>query len=83
MRRNDRPFFGQGMNAFEDVVELDRCLDEAGEDWSVALPTYAERRKPNTDTIAELAIDNFVEMRDKVGSTLFRLSKRIEHAVER
>jgi len=78
------PFFGQGMNcAFEDVVELDRCLDEAGEDWSVALPTYAERRKPNTDTIAELAVDNFVEMRDKVGSTLFRFSKRVEHAVER
>ena len=78
------PFFGQGMNcAFEDVVELDRCLDEAGEDWTVALPAYAERRKPNTDAIAELAIDNFVEMRDKVGSPLFRLGKRVEHAVER
>ena len=69
--------------AFEDVVELDRCLDEAGEDWTVALPAYAERRKPNTDAIAELAIDNFVEMRDKVGSPLFRLGKRVEHAVER
>lgn len=78
------PFFGQGMNcAFEDVVELDRCLYEAGEDWTVALTTYAERRKPNTDAIAELALDNFVEMRDKVGSPVFRLSKRVEHAVER
>ena len=44
---------------------------------------YAERRKPNTDAIAELALDNFVEMRDKVGSPLFRLGKRVEHAIER
>ena len=78
------PFFGQGMNcAFEDVVELDRCLDEADEDWAVALPRYAERRKPNADAIAELALENFVEMRDKVGSPAFRLGKRVEHAIER
>jgi kynurenine 3-monooxygenase len=78
------PFFGQGMNcAFEDVVELDRCLDETGEDWPAALTTFAERRKPNTDAIADMALDNFVEMRDKVGSPGFRMVKRIEHAVER
>jgi kynurenine 3-monooxygenase len=78
------PFFGQGMNcAFEDVVELDRCLDEAADDWTTALSTYAERRKPNTDAIADLALANFVEMRDKVASRAFRLRKRAEHAVER
>jgi kynurenine 3-monooxygenase len=78
------PFFGQGMNcAFEDVVELDRCLAETNDDWMVALPRYAERRKPHTDAIAELAVDNFVEMRDKVASPLFRLARRAEHAVER
>ena len=78
------PFFGQGMNcAFEDVVELDRCLTESGEDWPAALTRYADRRKPNTDAIAELALDNFVEMRDKVGSPVFRLAKQIEHAIER
>src|SRR5262245_40392646 len=78
------PFFGQGMNcAFEDVVELDRCLAETGDDWAVALPMYATRRKPNTDAIADLAVDNFVEMRDKVGSPVFRLAKRVEHAIER
>jgi kynurenine 3-monooxygenase len=78
------PFFGQGMNcAFEDVVELDRCLDETGESWPEALTTFAERRKPNTDAIADLALDNFVEMRDRVGSPAFRLAKRLEHAVER
>jgi kynurenine 3-monooxygenase len=78
------PFFGQGMNcAFEDVVELDRCLEETGDDWTVALPRYAERRKPNTDAIAELALGNFIEMRDKVASPVFRLGKRVEHAIER
>ena len=63
------PFFGQGMNcAFEDVVELDRCLAESADEWGKAMAMYAERRKPNADAIAELALDNFVEMRDKVGS---------------
>jgi len=67
----------------EDVVELDRCLDESAEDWAVALPRYAARRKPHTDAIADLALENFVEMRDKVASPVFRLGKRVEHAVER
>jgi kynurenine 3-monooxygenase len=78
------PFYGQGMNAgFEDVVELDRCLLETGDDWSIALPRYAERRRPNSDAIAELALDNFVEMRDRVASPIFRTQKRAEHALER
>ena len=78
------PFYGQGMNCgFEDVVELDRCLAETGDDWSVALPRYAERRRPNADAIAELALDNFVEMRDRVASPIFRTQKRAEHALER
>ena len=78
------PFYGQGMNcAFEDVVELDRCLAETDDDWSVALPRYAERRRPNADAIAELALDNFVEMRDRVASPIFRTQKRAEHALER
>jgi kynurenine 3-monooxygenase len=78
------PFFGQGMNcAFEDAVELDRCLAETADDWDVALPLYAQRRKPNTDAIADLAVDNFVEMRDKVASPVFRLTRRAEHAIER
>jgi len=78
------PFFGQGMNcAFEDVVELDHCLDETGEDWAAALSAYAERRKLNAEAIADMALDNFVEMRDRVGSPRFRLAKRVEHALER
>ena len=78
------PFYGQGANcAFEDVVELDRCLDDTGGSWARALPLFEARRRENTEAIAAMALDNFVEMRDKVASPVFRLSKRIEHGLER
>ncbi|WP_433161247.1 FAD-dependent oxidoreductase [Kribbella sp. CA-247076] len=78
------PFYGQGANcAFEDVVELDRCLDDTGGSWPRALPLFEARRRENTEAIAEMALANFVEMRDKVASPVFRLTKRIEHALER
>ncbi|GAA2591725.1 NAD(P)/FAD-dependent oxidoreductase [Actinomadura fulvescens] len=78
------PFFGQGANcAFEDCVEIDRLLGKTGGDWSRALSLYQERRKPNTDAIAEMALDNFVEMRDRVSSPVYRLTRAAQHALER
>jgi kynurenine 3-monooxygenase len=78
------PFFGQGANcAFEDCIEIDRCLTEAHEDWDRALTTYQERRKENTDVIADMALDNFVEMRDRVNSPIFQARTWAEHALER
>lgn len=78
------PFYGQGANcAFEDVVELDRCLDECADDWSAALPLFQERRQGNAEAIARMALTNFVEMRDKVASPVFQLWRRVEHALER
>nr|MDT0662299.1 NAD(P)/FAD-dependent oxidoreductase [Micromonospora sp. DSM 115978] len=78
------PFYGQGANcAFEDVVELDRCLAECDDDWAEALPRYHDRRVDNAEAIAEMALANFVEMRDKVASPLFQLGRRIEHTLER
>ncbi|GIJ24692.1 FAD-dependent oxidoreductase [Micromonospora lutea] len=78
------PFYGQGANcAFEDVVELDRCLDECAGDWSAALPLFQHRRQDNAEAIARMALANFVEMRDKVGSPVFRARKQVEHALER
>jgi kynurenine 3-monooxygenase len=78
------PFFGQGANcAFEDCIEIDRCLSEQNGDWDQALTAYERRRKENTDVIADLALDNFVEMRDRVNSLLFRLRTSAEHALER
>ncbi|MFC4146876.1 NAD(P)/FAD-dependent oxidoreductase [Micromonospora mangrovi] len=78
------PFYGQGANcAFEDVVELDRCLDECDDEWSAALPLFQQRRQADAEAIARMALANFVEMRDKVASPVFRTRKRVEHALER
>jgi kynurenine 3-monooxygenase len=78
------PFYGQGANcAFEDVVELDRCLDDTAGAWSAALPLFERRRRENTEAIAAMALDNFVEMRDRVASPVFRLAKRVEHGLEK
>ncbi|MFI2666729.1 FAD-dependent oxidoreductase [Micromonospora carbonacea] len=78
------PFYGQGANcAFEDVVALDRCLDECADDWAAALPLFQARRQDDAEAIARMALANFVEMRDKVASPVFRARRRLDHALER
>lgn len=82
------PFYGQGMNsAFEDCRVLDEMIDDHPEtargDFSRLLPAFAARRKPAADAIADLALANFVEMRDKVGSRVFLLRKKIEKLLNR
>ncbi len=73
------PFFGQGMNAaFEDCVALDRLLQQFPNDRARAFAEYSAERKPNADAIADLAIANFIEMRDRVGSKVFLFRKRLE-----
>lgn len=75
------PFFGQGMNCgFEDCRILNGLIDKHNEDWNVILQEYQTVRKPDADAIAELALNNFVEMRDKVGDPKFLLQKKIEAA---
>lgn len=73
------PFFGQGMNCgFEDCRILDQLMDTFGDDWSLILPHFQSLRKPDADAIADMAIGNFTEMREKVADPLFLLQKRIE-----
>lgn len=73
------PFYGQGMNAgFEDCVVLDTLLEKHGEDWGNVLSEYQRLRKPDGDAIADLAVANFVEMRDKTADARFLLQKKIE-----
>ncbi|GIV53538.1 MAG: kynurenine 3-monooxygenase [Candidatus Kapaibacterium sp.] len=73
------PFYGQGMNAgFEDCRILDELLDRFSDDWEAALAEYQRMRKPAGDAVAQLALDNFVEMRDKVADHHFVLRKKIE-----
>jgi kynurenine 3-monooxygenase len=78
------PFFGQGMNCgFEDCTILDELLDREGDarlDRVFAELTAA--RRPDADAIADMALDNFVEMRDRVGDERFLLRKQVEHVLE-
>ncbi|MBL7802362.1 MAG: FAD-dependent monooxygenase [Saprospiraceae bacterium] len=72
------PFYGQGMNAgFEDCTILDGMYETYGGDWSRMIPDFARQRKPDGDAIAELALRNFIEMRDLVGDPRFLLRKKI------
>ena len=82
------PFYGQGMNAgFEDCVELDHCLRGcagargAASELGAALAEYSRRRRPNGDAIADLALRNFIEMRDHSGKRMFRLKKAVERSL--
>ena len=78
------PFYGQGMNAsFEDVTVFDDILNELeGEDWDTIFKAYEKRRKPDTDAIADLAVDNFHEMKEHTASDLFQQKRRLEMAFE-
>lgn len=73
------PFYGQGMNAgFEDCRLLDEMLEDNYPSWEALFSAFEKRRKPDTDAIADLAIDNFVEMRDRVADNQFVWQKKLE-----
>lgn len=73
------PFYGQGMNAgFEDCRKLNDLLDIQKDNWELVLNLFQAERKPNADAIAQLALDNFIEMRDLVNDADFILRKKIE-----
>jgi kynurenine 3-monooxygenase len=77
------PFYGQGMNAaFEDCVVLDECLEKFPDNRERAFAEYFVRRKENADALADLAIENFIEMRDKTASKTFRAKKKLDHLLE-
>lgn len=73
------PFYGQGMNAgFEDCYVLNEILEKNEDNWEISLQEYQESRRPDADAICELALNNFIEMRDLVGDPQFLLRKKIE-----
>ncbi|MCC6753613.1 MAG: FAD-dependent monooxygenase [Saprospiraceae bacterium] len=76
------PFYGQGMNCgFEDVGALDELLDQF-DDWPSLFTAFSTIRKPNGDAIADLAEDNFLEMRDKVADPVFQKKRKLELRLE-
>lgn len=73
------PFYGQGMNCgFEDCVVLNELMEKHNDNWEKIFAEYQALRKPDGDAIADLAIANFVEMRDKTADPKFLLQKKIE-----
>ncbi|MFK8015146.1 MAG: FAD-dependent oxidoreductase [Gammaproteobacteria bacterium] len=79
------PFHGQGMNcAFEDCYELDRCLAQTeGQDHAALFALFEQRRRPNANAIADMAIENYIEMRASVRDPYFHLKKQLAFELER
>ncbi len=77
------PFYGQGMNSsLEDVRVFDEILEKEGPNWEKVFTLFQDARKKNADAIADLAIDNFYEMRDYVDDMAFIRKRKIEMQLE-
>lgn len=77
------PFYGQGMNAsFEDCRVLNELVAEHGTDWERVFDDFVAARKPNADAIADMAEENFYEMRDAVADPVFRRKRELETRLE-
>jgi kynurenine 3-monooxygenase len=77
------PFYGQGMNSsFEDVRVFDDLFEKHGDNWNTLFNAFQEDRADDANAIADLAIDNFYEMRDKVDDVPFMRKRKIEMQLE-
>ncbi len=77
------PFYGQGMNcAFEDVRVLDGLVGRYNADWTAVFEEYGKLRKEETDAIADMAEENFYEMRDAVADPVFQRKRTLETRLE-
>jgi kynurenine 3-monooxygenase len=77
------PFFGQGLNcSFEDCTIFLELLDRHGPHWPQIFADFEDARKINTDAIADMAVENFIEMRDRVADPRFLFKKKAELALE-
>ena len=69
--------------AFEDCSILKASLKRHAPDWQTAFAEYYHKRKPHIDVLADLCLENFIEMRDHVAAGSFRIMKRLEKVVQR
>jgi kynurenine 3-monooxygenase len=77
------PFHGQGMNlAFEDCVVLDQAINQDDSDWETVFATFQRAQIDNANAIADLALENYVEMRDRVLDPKHVLQHDIGFALE-
>jgi kynurenine 3-monooxygenase len=77
------PFHGQGMNCcFEDCIEFDACVARHAS-WERVFAEFGAARKPNTDAIAAMALENYMEMRESVADPKFQLQQALSLELER
>jgi kynurenine 3-monooxygenase len=77
------PFYGQGMNAsFEDCRVLNQLIEKYDARWEQVFEEYGRARKENTDAIAQMAEENFYEMRDAVADPVFVRKRELETKLE-
>jgi kynurenine 3-monooxygenase len=78
------PFHGQGMNlAFEDCVVFDHITRTEGGDWAYLFRRFEEQQLKNANAIADMALENYIEMRDTVRDPKFALRKTLAFELER
>ncbi|MCU0240738.1 MAG: FAD-dependent monooxygenase [Pyrinomonadaceae bacterium] len=77
------PFYGQGMNcSFEDCRILNQMISAESNNWEKIFDEFTKMRKPNADAIADLAVENFYEMRDAVADETFQKKRELETKLE-
>ena len=77
------PFHGQGMNCgFEDAIAFEECINDLSNGWEQVFVRFYQQRKPNADAIADMALENYVEMRATVRDPKFALKKALSFALE-
>lgn len=77
------PFYGQGLNCgFEDCSFLNHCISQYPGDWKQIFATYENERRKNTEAIAQLSMDNFLELRKTAADPIFKLKRELETLLE-
>ena len=78
------PFYGQGLNCgFEDCRILGEMMEKGVDDWGTLFAAFGKRRKADADAIADMALENFIEMRDSVADPRFLLKKKVGFELEK
>jgi len=78
------PFFGQGMNAsFQDCSTLAKLMDQNENDWNTIFNAFSSTQVENGHAIADMALENYLEMRDHVNDTEYKKRRNVELKLER
>jgi len=78
------PFHAQGMNCgFEDCVAVMEALEQSNHNWLGLFETVQMARQNNANAIADMSLENYVEMRATVNDPKFHIKKQVAFALEK